>query len=1629
VDLSSVAGSTEGGYGTYSNPYMLFSGGGTLEIDVASNSHWEITNTPAWLTRTSSNSGGSGSSVSTFTYNESINDDPRLNGYIQYTAEGETFRVYVRQNSKYFLPEAADGTYIQHYNHPVYGEVYEVNGNSGNFVVDLSTTTEGGTAVYSDSWISGQTNFSGIYETHTVSFTKNPKGNQERVATVTLNSVGLSEEFNILQQEAAPDLSVEPDNYLRTNTLPSGETQYVFDRGGGNFQVEISCNTDWSFGSFPEWMFTPTSPSGQYDKTITFSYSPYAGPDEIREAELVFTAEYQEQKLFIAQESSELTVEPDPDSYLSANTIDIGYEVTAQEYVLSEKGGGLTLDVEGEASVNWELDVEEGNEWLIPAGSSSGSGTRSVTFNYPVNHGSSRTGTINLMFLDNVVGTVYLKQKTIDRYYVNSPYNWIQTTSYAEEGRILGQSIAYYDKLGKPTQTISREVTNGKVIASETVYDDFGRPWVTTLPTPVSQNTLNYIDNFLDLNTLLDINEIPISTKCGSYYSNDNTEEPYVPQSNRAFTKTEYSMTQPGAVRKNFMPGEEHYDDHPVQNYVVHASPDELLNHPLHYNAGVNLFALKTTSQVPDDPDKYSGMTKSVSIDPEGKESITYFDAEGKTIASCISADGALSIPVTVSITGGYADIHLPAKDVNYTITKTGSWYHEVIDLKTDDLVSSGSASSINLVPGVYRIASSASQAVFFQYNAGYRYYSFNAYDEAGRLVRSLSPKDAEEIAGDGGANTNAMLEDRCSQNTYNALGQLTSSYSQDEGETLYLYSKDGKIRFSQNAQQQIDNTFSFTNYDKDGRIVVAGECFDYMGYLGFSEAGTYPDLRYEEGEYDIKKVQVPVTTEYPSYLPYSDLTFTWYDYEHNADIAVTSLEQEHLRGRVSKTMNENSTTWYSYTYDGLVDRIVQKNKGFDADGDAVDDFFIVQYTYDFLNNVETAEYYITDAIGDKRNGFTHRYEYDFDNRLSAVYTRAQGETEILQARYEYYQHGPLKRVELADGLQGIDYVYTIHGWLKSINHPSLNSHDPGKDGVAGSVHEAFQADVFAMALDYFEKDYERTGTYICSKPAYDRYDGNIAMQRWQNSHWSTGNLHNTYKYDYNDRNYLSKAVFGAFNSSTKVFTEDTYDGYLVKGPGTGGIEYDANGNILNLLRMNAGYTAVDDLSYNYIDGTNQLDYVDNAGVPADISIADQSPENYTYNAVGRMTGNAGDGHYFRYDAYGMVTGIYNSTTHTYQNLIAQYDYDDRGFRIRKNDRVHNVITWYLRDLSGNILATYTKEAGTPEIDEVPLYGTSRIGMAKFSGGSLQKCVYELGDHLGNVRATVAWDDETPGISEIFAAKDYYPGGMVMPGRTFTAESYRWGYQGQYALDETDETGYYSFDLRLYDPRILRWHTTDPYGQYWSSYMSMGNNWINMIDPDGGWDDDYSIDADGNIKLEKVTNDNFDMLYTKADYDAGNLSNGLKIYDRMILPQLANRTNSYEFIDLGVKEMGICANTRNRTDAYRLFKFMAENTTVEWSYQRYTDGTLAIATANDNACVAGGRHHSSNTGKLIAASVHSHPGTTMSDLMPSNQDYWVAKELHNENPNVKVQLYMPKAPNPNARWLDLVSNKWINVKR
>ena len=62
---------------------------------------------------------------------------------------------------------------------------------------------------------------------------------------------------------------------------------------------------------------------------------------------------------------------------------------------------------------------------------------------------------------------------------------------------------------------------------------------------------------------------------------------------------------------------------------------------------------------------------------------------------------------------------------------------------------------------------------------------------------------------------------------------------------------------------------------------------------------------------------------------------------------------------------------------------------------------------------------------------------------------------------------------------------------------------------------------------------------------------------------------------------------------------------------------------------------------------------------------------------------------------------------------------------------------------------------------------------------------------------------------------------------------YRYGFQGEYS-EEDAETGWNSFELRMYDPVIGRFLVVDPMREFPSSYVGMGNDPVNLTDPTGG---------------------------------------------------------------------------------------------------------------------------------------------------------------------------------------------------
>ena len=88
---------------------------------------------------------------------------------------------------------------------------------------------------------------------------------------------------------------------------------------------------------------------------------------------------------------------------------------------------------------------------------------------------------------------------------------------------------------------------------------------------------------------------------------------------------------------------------------------------------------------------------------------------------------------------------------------------------------------------------------------------------------------------------------------------------------------------------------------------------------------------------------------------------------------------------------------------------------------------------------------------------------------------------------------------------------------------------------------------------------------------------------------------------------------------------------------------------------------------------------------------------------------------------------------------------------------------------------------------------------------------------------------------------DYYPFGSVLRRAETNEENhYRYGYQGKFS-EEDEETGWNSFELRMYDPVIGGVTTIDPYRQFASPYKAMGNNPINGIDESGGFSTDPGI--------------------------------------------------------------------------------------------------------------------------------------------------------------------------------------------
>ncbi|MEO1049326.1 MAG: hypothetical protein AAFX87_01780 [Bacteroidota bacterium] len=633
----------------------------------------------------------------------------------------------------------------------------------------------------------------------------------------------------------------------------------------------------------------------------------------------------------------------------------------------------------------------------------------------------------------------------------NASLNYISATAYDEYGNPIAGSRTYYDHTGQLLQNQARGYSDHTVIINQPVYDRLNRSVINTLSAPATGTAYNYRGDFVLDNTGLSygylnfddplnpqkflnpdlINNLSI---LGDYYSGINTTEDFVPSSIYPYSRTEFYDDGTGEVKRSAGVGEELRlgSGHEVYSKSFGVSTEldayiDIRNKILGLTAGPNTLSEEAI--------------QTVSIDQDDNMTVAFTDRSENVLMTARKGDW-LYPSSRFTLPEGSGFFYVLDTDENIQISES----EDVQNVKTG--FTWFSLQNGTLAPGFWRIESSHPDLTIST-SYGFGDISFNFYDDAGRLVVAIAPNGVEQILKSPNGIDDFDLANLpfATYYHYNHQGWLLSMREPDAGVTEYLYRKDGSIRFSQNAQQKVEGRFSYTDYDNLGRPIESGE---YKGAM------TFPGNLTGQLE-DTGSKNWHLTDEN------KDWVRTHYDQpaeDFNADTGMQDLyQQDFIMGAVSWTENENIKTWYSYDEQGRVTWMMQKPT-------AVPIIFVVEYEYDFLGNVLQVAYKSYDSDQNLRDQFYHHYQYDADKRLSQAWTSEDGNIDkaVPQAKYIYYLHGPLKRIELAGDLQGIDFVYNIQGWLKRINHPD-SSLDPGNDGEGNG----FKKDAFGMILNYYE--------------------------------------------------------------------------------------------------------------------------------------------------------------------------------------------------------------------------------------------------------------------------------------------------------------------------------------------------------------------------------------------------------------------------------------------------------------------------------------------------------------------------------------------------------------------------------
>ena len=618
-----------------------------------------------------------------------------------------------------------------------------------------------------------------------------------------------------------------------------------------------------------------------------------------------------------------------------------------------------------------------------------------------------------------------------------------------------------------------------------------------------------------------------------------------------------------------------------------------------------------------------------------------------------------------------------------------------------------------------------------------------------------------------------------------------------------------------------------------------------------------------------------------------------------------------------------------------------------------------ISSNYWFSGNLQVERQRLQPGTGETSHTLDLAHIYDQRLRPSAYAVwldQGQNQGTMTTRSLQYDELQRLGSVNLGSGAEMTSYSYTLQGWLQSMSSTSweetLRYASPSKSGTDPLPGKA------GMITEWTQQ------------------------QKGTSSNGSTEAETYAYSYDKAGRLTGSLRYVGNSNSGVNTLTERN-------------ITYDRSGNLLTLDRYgdSSGTTPTLSLSYTYTGPRRNT---------------------WTYDAHGNVTADPQAGLSIEWNAIGLPRTITASsgtdTASTQRSYLAD------GSLAQVSDGTSTRL--YLGDM------VFEKAAD----------GTVTLESAGWEGGRLlpgtgaDKVLYVVKDHLGSVRVV---KDGTGTIRQRF---DYYPYGTVSRSWTSSATTddsekrYRFGGKEIAGSALTDMAGkgvapaapYLDFGARLYSPRTAMWLSADPLAEKYygiSPYDYCTSNPANRIDPTGKHD--YYLNKNGTW-TRVDTNDEFDVIFAPSGEQ-------FVVLNRDIMGNMNQDTGKiendkyflyWESPDLkkpSKKPLHYSVFSGNDPEALSVFRFLSDNTTVEWLLYYGANSEALLGTNHMSGFVDEDwiKYWVVKDGKSEVMSkppvwkIHNHPGDTPDEIDSMSVDRETAKRT----PSVHSFVYITQSGN------------------